>query len=75
MTQIAWLDKFWYKNSLVASFRKPNASPILKIVSDSINERQLDLRAQTEEDRKKKEKDFLTHFLETQSRNPSIPPW
>ncbi|OCL02955.1 putative cytochrome P450 oxidoreductase [Glonium stellatum] len=77
MTQIPWLDKLWYKSPLTTLLKKQIASPILKIVSDSINERQHETKdtVESQKGNSTSNRDFLSYFLETQATNSSIPSW
>ncbi|KAL2813217.1 cytochrome P450 [Aspergillus cavernicola] len=77
MTQIPWLDHLWYKNQIAASFQKPAASPILKIISEAITERQ-QIRGDHAEGEKERSthKDFLDQFLDLQeSMGSTVQPW
>ncbi|KAL2847838.1 cytochrome P450 [Aspergillus pseudoustus] len=83
MTQIPWFDRLWYKNSATATlFHRPAASPILKIVSEAISEREQ--KRQCKEPASNNDSnstegashpDFLDQFLDLLDHNPSVQPW
>ncbi len=68
-TQMPWLDFVWTKNPLVQRLRKTRINPIVAFAAARRKERT------SEKDTNTKNKDFLTRFLEVESRDPATPPW
>ena len=75
MTQVPWLDKLLHKNAFASGLKKQSGNSILKIAADSTLERKRQMEAGGAESQKRKDKDFLSRFLEIQSANPETPPW
>jgi hypothetical protein len=74
MTQFPMLDRILYKSFLADILKNRVAVPILRIVSQAVEERQK--QDQLEEKAVAIPKgDFLSHFIEIQATNPSIPSW
>ena len=71
-TQMPWLDYIWTKNPLVQRLRKTRINPIVAFAAARRKERTLEA---AEKDTNTKNKDFLTRFLEVESRDPETPPW
>ncbi|KAL9023396.1 MAG: hypothetical protein Q9180_008252 [Flavoplaca navasiana] len=68
-----WLDLLWTKNPLVQRLRKAKINPIVAFAAARRKERTLE----TEKGGpigEGKNKDFLTRFLEVESRDPDTPP-
>ncbi|KAL9028822.1 MAG: hypothetical protein Q9180_007111 [Flavoplaca navasiana] len=78
-TQMPWLDLVWTKNPLVQRLRKARINPIVAFAAARRKERTLESEKGTlageDEGDKNKNKDFLTRFLEVESRDPATPPW
>ncbi|KAL7952201.1 cytochrome P450 CYP4/CYP19/CYP26 subfamily protein [Trichoderma compactum] len=72
MTQIPWLDPWFYKNKIVHSFRRTPGMSILGVVSKAIRER---LDSNDDAGTQASGKDFLSRFLEIHRANPDLPPW
>ncbi|KAM6476000.1 cytochrome P450 CYP4/CYP19/CYP26 subfamily protein [Trichoderma sp. SZMC 28011] len=72
MTQIPWLDPWFYKNKIVHSFRRTPGMSILGVVSKAIRER---LDGNDDAGTQTSAKDFLSRFLEIHRANPDLPPW
>lgn len=72
MTQIPWLDPWFYKNKIVHSFRRTPGMSILGVVSKAIRER---LDGNDDAGTQTSGKDFLSRFLEIHRANPDLPPW
>ncbi|KAJ5212811.1 uncharacterized protein N7498_004457 [Penicillium cinerascens] len=75
VTQIPWFDILWYKNSIVTLWRPATGMPILKIVSDSVSQRREKLEKNELSADDVTREDFLSRFLDVQSKDPSIHPW
>jgi cytochrome P450 len=77
MTQVPWLDKLWHKNPYIATWKRQTGSPILKVVSEKINQRQQSIQADLKTGKREQinHRDFLSRFMEIQSTNTSAPPW
>ncbi|KAL1866899.1 hypothetical protein Daus18300_006602 [Diaporthe australafricana] len=80
MTQITWLDRFLYKNSIVHKFRRTPGMTIIGFVGKTIRQRlegpgKYSDNSSLEAGPKVQNKDFLAHFLEIQKAHPDLPPW
>jgi hypothetical protein len=75
MTQTPLLDRIWYKSALSDLLKNLFAVPILRIVSQALDERQEKGEIGLEADAKIKSGDFLSRFMKIQATNPSIPSW
>lgn len=81
MTQFPTLDRILYKSPLSDFLKNAVAVPILKIVSENLDERQekgdstLKTKEETKSEAETKNGDFLSRFVKIQATNPSIPSW
>ena len=75
MTQIPWLDKLLYKNSISLQLRGQVASPILKIANERVLERQNEANGTTDNDKEKREPDLLDRFIAIKASKPDTPSW
>ncbi|KAL8991777.1 MAG: hypothetical protein Q9169_007657, partial [Polycauliona sp. 2 TL-2023] len=85
-TQMPWLDLLWTKNPLLQRLRTARTNPIVAFAAARRKERTMETAElgardtetdeKTAEKKKNKEnKDFLTRFLEVESRDPATPSW
>ncbi|KAL8861116.1 MAG: hypothetical protein Q9178_002330 [Gyalolechia marmorata] len=84
-TQMPWLDYLWMKNPLLQRLRKARMNPIVAFAAARRKERTLEAAEKgnqssgedekTTTTKKTQNKDFLTRFLEVESRDPETPPW
>ena len=72
-TQMPWLDLVWTKNPLVQRLKKTNINPIVAFAAARRKERAMEKGKSGDGNRRNK--DFLTRFLEVESRDPATPPW
>ena len=83
ISQMPWLDYIWTKNPVLQRLRKAKINPIVAFASARCKERVIEAEKDrspidTEDekrDQNSKNKDFLTRFLEVESRDPATPPW
>ena len=83
VSQMPWLDYVWTKNPILQRLRKARVNPIVAFASARRKERVIEAEkggrlTDTEDeksDQNSKSKDFLTRFLEVESRDPATPPW
>ncbi|KFX98708.1 hypothetical protein V490_02162 [Pseudogymnoascus sp. VKM F-3557] len=75
MTQIPLVDRIWYKSPLANLLGNQVAVPILKIVSQNLDERQAKGGVHMETDADIKNGDFLSRFMKIQATNSKIPSW
>ncbi|KAL8778965.1 MAG: hypothetical protein Q9213_007165 [Squamulea squamosa] len=85
-TQMPWLDYIWMKNPLLQRLRTARMNPIVAFAAARRKERMLEAvekrsmpsdesEKDTTTNNKTKNKDFLSRFLEVESRDPETPPW
>ena len=83
ISQMPWLDYIWTKNPILQRLRKAKTNPIVAFASARRKERAIEAEKGSDvidTDNEKgvqrlKNKDFLTRFLEVESRDPATPPW
>ncbi|KAL8728547.1 MAG: hypothetical protein Q9181_005304 [Wetmoreana brouardii] len=85
VSQMPWLDYIWTKNPIVQRVRKARVNPIVAFAAARRKERMAEPEKRnsngtihSDEDKhtpNSKKKDFLTRFLEVESRDPATPPW
>ncbi|KAF2204386.1 putative cytochrome P450 oxidoreductase [Delitschia confertaspora ATCC 74209] len=76
MTQIPWLDEFWYKNRYTALLRKTTGFSILSIVGKFISQRLEQVKgAGVESEDEVNKKDMLSRFIHITQTNPAVPKW
>ena len=75
MTQFPALDRILYKSFVADIFRNYVAVPILRIVAQHVEDRQKQSYQDYEKDARIPHGDFLSHFLQIQDTNPTIPDW
>ncbi|KAL7928631.1 cytochrome P450 CYP4/CYP19/CYP26 subfamily protein [Trichoderma chlorosporum] len=76
MTQIPWLDPWFYKNKIVHRFRQTPGMSILGVVSKNIRERLDNIDGNNDDTvTETRGKDFLARFLEIHRASPDLPPW
>ena len=68
-TQMPWLDFLWKRNPIVPHWSKPNL-----IVAFGIAQIQQRQGKSDESDVKLNKRDFLSRFMEVQSKEPRLPP-
>jgi hypothetical protein len=70
------LDRILYKSFVADILKNHVAVPILRIVSDAVDERQKESQKPSPDEKKALAKgDFLSHFMTIQETNDSIPSW
>lgn len=79
-TQMPWLDYIWTKNPILQRLRTARVNPIVAFAAARRKERKAlqpdsSSSASDEDIKTKNNKDFLTRFLEVESRDPATPPW
>lgn len=75
---MTWFDEWWNKNPWIARFRPPFGNGILGLVGKFIQERQEQVKNDSEKVKKYEkpnDRDMLSCFLKVQASNPSVPPW
>ncbi len=83
MTQFPTLDRILYKSVVSDILKNAVAVPILKIVSENLDERQekgeaslkSESETETKSEKEAKNGDFLARFVQIQETNPGIPSW
>ncbi|KAK4695819.1 hypothetical protein P7C71_g1997, partial [Lecanoromycetidae sp. Uapishka_2] len=83
VSQMPWLDYVWTKNPVLQRLRKAKINPIVAFASARRKERAMEAEKggslshieDEKGDQGSKNKDFLTRFLEVESRDPATPPW
>ena len=77
VSQMPWLDHVWTKNPILQRLRKAKINPIVAFASARRKERAIEAEKRGDEknEREYQNKDFLTRFLEVESRDPATPPW
>ncbi|KAF3020926.1 hypothetical protein E8E14_003696 [Neopestalotiopsis sp. 37M] len=77
MTQAYWLDKILYKNRIADGIRRAPGLGIMQFVGSAIKQRYEQLAAGNTKGSREDEKnrDFLSHFLQIQEDNKTLPPW
>ena len=86
VSQIPWVDHVWTKNPILQRLRKTRINPIVAFASARCKERAMEAernsitngvtgKSSEEGEGQSKNKDFLTRFLEVESRDPATPPW
>lgn len=77
MTQAYWLDKILYKNRIADGIRRAPGLGIMQFVGSAIKQRYEQLAAGNIKGSREDEKnrDFLSHFLQIQEDNKTLPPW
>lgn len=75
MTQFPLLDRILYKSFVADILQNQVAVPILRIVSQAVDERQKQSCLNKEKEAEITKRDFLSHFMQIQATNLSIPSW
>ena len=85
VSQIPWVDYIWTKNPILQRLRKARINPIVAFAAARRKERAIEAEKNSstdsvadtneESDGQTKNKDFLTRFLEVESKDPATPPW
>jgi hypothetical protein len=74
-TQFPLWDRIFYKSFVADILKTHVAVPILRIVSQVLDER-MQIGLDTEKEVQPKSKsDFLLHFMRIQATNPALPSW
>ncbi|KAL2799529.1 cytochrome P450 [Aspergillus keveii] len=71
ITQMPWLDYFFFKNPILHKVKKEKASPVVTFAMARANERLEELEKNKE--KTIKDRDFLSGFINALSKDPSIP--
>ena len=77
ISQAPWLDYIWVKNPILQRLRKAKINPIVAFARARRAEREKEVAKSLEagETGEAKNKDFLTRFMEVESKDPATPPW
>ena len=75
MTQFPSLDRILYKSFVADILKNHVAVPILKIVAQHVEDRTKQDFDNYEKDARIPHGDFLSHFLQIQDSNKTIPDW
>lgn len=78
MTQFPILDRILHKSFITDMMHSNAAMPIVNIVAQAVDERTKQFLKEEKKDgqlTKGTKGDFLSHFIQIQATNPSIPPW
>ena len=83
ISQMPWLDYIWIKNPILQRLRRAKINPIVAFASARRKERAIEAEKggntvnidDEKNSQKSDNKDFLTRFLEVESRDPETPPW
>ncbi|RHZ48346.1 hypothetical protein CDV55_101309 [Aspergillus turcosus] len=75
MTQFPLLDRIIYKSFVADILKNQVAVPILRVVHQAVEERQKMATAGPHKTADIPKRDFLSHFMEIQATNKSIPSW
>jgi hypothetical protein len=68
-----WIDKYLYKNEIAAYFNPPTSSPVLKYAAERVRERQE--AGESWDGPEVNNRDFLSRFMEAQTKDPECPEW
>lgn len=79
VSQMPWLDYVWTKNPILQRLRVTKMNPIVAFARARRHERELEAgkshSANNPDNKEGKNRDFLTRFMEVESRDPATPPW
>ena len=78
IAQMPWLDYIWVKNPILQRLRTAKINPIVAFARARRAEREKEVASglvDIEDDNETKSRDFLTRFMEVESKDPATPAW